>query len=44
MKSKYYDVTRLRTADRRVDVTEFIAWSRACNDDPVHSFTQLLKK
>jgi hypothetical protein len=30
------------TANRRVDVTEFIAWSRACGVDPRATFARLL--
>lgn len=29
-------------ANRRVDVTEFIAWSKACGVDPETAFRQLL--
>ena len=31
------------TANRRVDITEFIIWSRACGLDPKKAFAQLLK-
>jgi transcriptional regulator with XRE-family HTH domain len=31
------------TANRRVDVTEFIAWGRACGVSPKTAFSQLLK-
>jgi transcriptional regulator with XRE-family HTH domain len=31
------------TANRRVDTTEFIAWSKACGVDPKTAFSQLLK-
>jgi transcriptional regulator with XRE-family HTH domain len=30
------------TANRRVDVTEFIAWARACNIRPEDAFSRLL--
>lgn len=30
------------TANRRVDVTEFIAWVVACDSDPVASFRRFL--
>lgn len=29
-------------ANRRVDVTEFIAWCRACGVDPTYGFLRLL--
>lgn len=32
------------TANRRVDITEFIAWSKACGVDPKKAFAQLLKE
>jgi hypothetical protein len=31
------------TANRRVDVTEFIAWSRACRVAPLTALARLLK-
>jgi transcriptional regulator with XRE-family HTH domain len=31
------------TANRRVDTTEFIAWSKACGVNPKTAFSQLLK-
>ena len=31
------------TANRRVDITEFIAWSKACGVNPKIAFSQLLK-
>ena len=30
------------TGNRRVDVTEFIAWARACKVDPEDAFARLL--
>ena len=30
-------------ANRRVDITEFILWARACGVDPKKAFSQLLK-
>lgn len=32
------------TANRRVDVTEFILWAKACGIDPKKAFNQLLKE
>lgn len=32
------------TANRRVDITEFIAWARACEVDPKTAFARLLKE
>ena len=31
------------TANRRVDITEFIIWSRACGVDPKKAFAKFLK-
>lgn len=31
------------TANRRVDVTEFVAWCRACAVDPLAAMSDLLK-
>lgn len=31
------------TANRRVDVTEFIAWATACDSDPVTEFRRFLR-
>ena len=31
------------TGNRRVDITEFIAWSKACGVNPKTAFSQLLK-
>jgi hypothetical protein len=30
-------------ANRRVDITEFILWSKACGVDPMKTFSRLLK-
>lgn len=30
------------TANRRVDLAEFVAWAKACNVDPVAAFKQFL--
>ena len=30
------------TANRRIDVTEFARWARACGVDPVDAFAQVL--
>jgi hypothetical protein len=32
------------TANRRVDITEFILWSKACETDPKKAFNRLLKE
>lgn len=32
------------TGNRRVDVTEFVAWTRACDADPVTAFTRLINQ
>ena len=32
------------TANRRVDITEFILWSKACNINPKTAFAKLLKE
>lgn len=32
------------TANRRVDITEFISWAKACDLDPKKAFSTLLKK
>ena len=37
-------VYNCETANRRVDVTEFIAWSKACGINPKTAFTKLLKE
>jgi transcriptional regulator with XRE-family HTH domain len=31
------------TANRRVDITEFILWSEACGKDPIKSLARLIK-
>jgi transcriptional regulator with XRE-family HTH domain len=31
------------TANRRVDISEFIAWAKACGADPRKAFDRLLK-
>jgi transcriptional regulator with XRE-family HTH domain len=30
------------TSARRIDIVEFIAWSKACGQDPQHAFQKLL--
>jgi transcriptional regulator with XRE-family HTH domain len=35
-------VYNCETANRRVDVTEFIVWARACEADPVAALRRLL--
>ena len=37
-------VHNCETANRRVDITEFIAWARACEIDPKKAFARLLKE
>ena len=37
-------VYNCETANRRVDITEFILWSKACDIDPKKAFSNLLKK
>ena len=32
------------TSNRRVDITEFILWSKACEVDPKKAFNKLLKE
>jgi len=36
-------VYNCETANRRVDITEFIAWSRACGVNPKTAFSRLFK-
>ena len=37
-------VYNCETANRRVDITEFIAWAKACDVDPKKAFAKLLKE
>lgn len=37
-------VYNCETANRRVDITEFILWSKACDIDPKKAFIKLLKE
>ena len=37
-------VYNCETANRRVDITEFISWSKACGINPKTAFTKLLKE
>ena len=37
-------VYNCETGNRRVDVTEFIEWSKACEIDPKRAFARLLKE
>lgn len=37
-------VYNCETGNRRVDVTEFIAWTHACDLDPVDAFHELLEQ
>ena len=36
-------VHKSETGERRVDVTEFIDWCKACDTDPFAAFTKLAK-
>jgi hypothetical protein len=36
-------VSNSETANRRVDVTEFVAWARACGADPLAALARLLE-
>jgi hypothetical protein len=36
-------VYNCETANRRVDITEFISWSKACEVSPKTAFSRLLK-
>jgi hypothetical protein len=36
-------VCNCETANRRVDLTEFIAWAKACNQDPLAAFARFLE-
>ena len=37
-------VYNCETANRRVDITEFLAWCRACNADPLAAVSRLLTR
>jgi len=37
-------VYNCETANRRVDITEFLAWCRACNSDPLAAVSRLLTR
>jgi len=37
-------VFNCETANRRMDITEFIAWARACDMKPQTAFARLLKE
>ena len=37
-------VYNCETANRRVDIGEFIVWSKACDTDPAEAFADLLEK
>jgi len=37
-------VYNCETANRRVDITEFIDWAKACGMDPNQAFAELLKE
>ena len=37
-------VFNCETANRRVDITEFILWAKACDIEPKKAFNKLLKE
>ena len=37
-------VQNCETSSRRVDVTEFVSWARACGVEPVEAFRRLLEE
>ncbi len=37
-------VHNCESANRRVDITEFVQWSKACDIDPKRAFSKLLKE
>jgi transcriptional regulator with XRE-family HTH domain len=37
-------VHNCETANRRVDISEFVLWAKACGVDPAKAFTEYLKK
>ena len=37
-------VYNCESSNRRVDVTEFVAWARACDVDPQEAFARLLEQ
>jgi len=37
-------VYNCETANRRVDLAEFVAWARACDADPVKALRRFLKQ
>jgi transcriptional regulator with XRE-family HTH domain len=43
MKKPQSWVYNCETANRRVDMTEFIAWAKACNLEPRAAFARFLK-
>lgn len=42
MKKPQSWIYNCETANRRVDVTEFIAWARSCEVDPAQAFLRFL--
>lgn len=42
MKKPQSWVYNCETANRRVDVTEFVAWARGCGVDPAQAFARFL--
>lgn len=43
MKKPQSWIYNCETANRRVDVTEFIAWARSCDVDPDEAFSRFLE-
>jgi len=43
LKKPHSYIYNCEISNRRVDITEFIAWSKACGVNPKTAFTQLLK-
>lgn len=36
-------VHNCESGNRRVDITEYVAWARACGTDPVQAFSKLVR-
>ena len=43
LKKPHSYIYNCETSNRRVDITEFIAWSKACGVNPKTAFARLLK-